>query len=49
MTSTLQPGLTQALTWGEWFLMLAVFILLIMAGWAVIGFFRTIFEVMRGE
>ena len=49
MTLTLQPGLMQVLSWYEWFLMAAVFILLIFVGWQVIKFARMIFEVMRGE
>ena len=49
MTTTLQPGLIQVLSWPEWFLMVAVFILLIVAGWVVIQFFRVAFDMMREE
>ena len=49
MTSTLQPGLMQVLTWGEWTLMACVLILLIFAGWEFIKFARMIFQIIRGE
>jgi len=49
MTSTLQPGLMQVLSWSEWFLMVAVFILLIVAGWEFIKFAKWGYKVIRRE
>jgi len=49
MTTTLQPGLMQVLSWGEWFLMATVFILLIVAGLQAIRFAKYAYKVMRGE
>ena len=49
MKWTLQPGLMQVLTWAEWFLMVAVFILLIVAGWEFIKFAKWGYKVMRRE
>ena len=43
-----QLGLVPPLTWTEWFIMLVVFVLLIVAGWAVIKCFEILFDV-RGE
>lgn len=44
MTSTLQPGLMQVLSWPEWLMMACVFGLLILAGWVVFRFFRAIWS-----
>ena len=42
-------GLQPPLSWGDWVVMVAVFVLLIFAGWQAIKFARMILEVMRGE
>jgi len=49
MTSTLQPRLMQVLTWGEWGMMAAVFILLIVAGMGLIKLVWFAYKVIRGE
>ena len=48
MKWTLQPGLMAPLTLTEWFLMAAVFILLIFAGWQAIKFAKMIFQIIKG-